>query len=125
LTSFVNPVTDVVIAIVTALAVPVFGSDPTILKMLFHCQRDNTSSSGAQSSKHAVSISLSQHTHIQRDLSSTRLDQFSAPAGIDCGWKSFGASGADEAALPKLAKDGRFELEYDASLSVYDGSRKL
>jgi hypothetical protein len=121
LTSFVNPVTDVVIAIVTALAVPVFGSDPTILKMLFHCQRDNTSSSGAQSSKHAVSISLSQHTHIQRDLSSTRLDQFSAPAAIDCGWKSF----ADETALPKLAKDGRFELEYDASLSVYDGSRKL
>jgi hypothetical protein len=115
----VNPVSDVVVAIVTALAVPVFGSDPTIMNILFRCKRD-TGSSGAVSSQHAVSISLSQQTHIQRDPSSTRLEHFGS-SGLEGNWKGFVAAGADDAVLPKT---GKHNMQDDIALSVYDGSNK-
>jgi hypothetical protein len=90
LTSFSAPIPDVVTAIITFLAVPVFGSDSTTMRIL-RCQLEEETRSASQN---AVSISFTQQTHVQRDgtagaggQSVHELSSIPRPSGLGSEWK--------------------------------------
>jgi hypothetical protein len=71
LTNFSAPIPDVITAVVIMLAVPVFGSDPSIIRVL-RCQSDEDT---LVATHPTVSITLTHQTHVQRDEFSDREAQ--------------------------------------------------
>jgi hypothetical protein len=116
LTSFSAPIPDVINALVTMLAVPVFGSDPTIIRIL-RCQPDEDM---VVVTHPTVSITLTHQTHIQRDeysgpdpQNAQELSNIRLPPGLgsESEWKSVVV---DDIAL-EIAKDRDYVSDEEVS----------
>jgi hypothetical protein len=111
---------DIINSICDFIAVFVFGSDPHILRIVFRCAPDVT----PQASHAAVSITLTQQTHVQREANGEIRGPFelesigtAARRAAPGEWKGVVVTSADEYALPVR------KIEEEEDLSEDDKSR--